>query len=179
MSSKPNRNIVAEVTLCDLMSVYESGSLSMRQMLGECVKKDYHKFYLTRMKIITTLIHHDKCSDDIDALMVRPNPLMKGFDLALDFKGRSIVMHIRSQKKWKDIKIGIEKAKENLTAQLEGKLGRCCVCFEPLKDAETTYSCSTCDETLCMCCIDGLRKNETKFKCVICRSINNCSHLLD
>jgi hypothetical protein len=179
MSSKPNRNIIAEVTQSEMMSLYEGGSLGFRERLGERVKKEYTKFYYTRMKIIMGLLAKDKCVSDIDALMIRPLPSMAGFDIALEFKGRDIMMHIVSQKKWKDIKTDIEKAKANITDIQEGKLGRCPVCYEDLKDAETTYGCAVCSVTLCMCCVDGLRKDKTIFKCPTCRTINNCSHLLN
>ena len=135
--------------------------------------------YFKKMEIISKLI--GKEYNTAKTISRRPSPCMRAFDLGLEFKwskGISAVLHIHMGMNWKDIKINIEKATIKLRNCVEGQAGRCPVCYDDLKDTETTYSCSTCNTMLCMGCVDKLRKDKYTFKCPICRSGNNCSHLL-
>jgi hypothetical protein len=153
---------------------------SLREVLGEEVKEKYIHIYKIRVKTIVRLLNTEY-GGELENMRCRLGLDLRGFHIGLEFKGTNtnLMMHIGSKCKWKGIKKDIDEAREKQKDIEEGKLGRCCVCYDDLKDAESTYTCVTCPTTLCMCCIDKLRNDKGEFICPICRSGNNCSHLID
>ena len=86
-----------------------------------------------------------------------------------------IKMRVEITHTWKSLKANIDKAILNINELREGKLGRCCVCFEDLKDSKKITKCNVCSEHICGCCADKMKDEEGVHKCPICRAdINPC-----
>lgn len=148
--------------------------------------KKHTKFYFKKVSIISKMIEKEYGLGEGDkstltTLTVKPLRFMREFDVGLGFKwskGRTAVIHISLEMKWKDTKRIIDNAMIKLRNWLEGKVERCCVCYEDQTAKQDNYSCACCNTTLCMCCVNKIRKDKPHFKCPVCRSMNNCSHML-